>query len=217
MSKIDSGEIISIFEKLNSHQIEYILLRNIDNELPNQLRQGKDIDLLVKKNSNNKKLYKLLKDEGYKEIRHPHKNDIYLYSSDKFIFQFNKKNKIRLDLQTQILCRSLNLGEWLPLHQEIQDSAWANKKKYTEGQLSYWGLSYDDEFICLIVRSVFDKRMFLNGYIKKIIDLYPLINLENVTFKLELVFFKYTSLLLNKIKNHEFDSILIDYIKFKEY
>ena len=217
MNNIDSEEIISIFEKLNNHQIEYILLRNIDNELPNNLKEGKDIDLLIKKNSNYKKLHKLLNNEGYKKINHPHKDDIYLYSSDKFIFQYNQKNKIRLDLQTKILCRSLNLGEWLPLHQKIQDSAWENKKKYSTSRLNYWGLSYDDEFISLVVRSIFDKRKFIDGYIKKIIGIYPLIEHERVASKLELVFYKYTSSLLNKIKNHEFDSILEDYIKFRDY
>lgn len=218
MNNINNNEIINLFKNLNESKIEYILLRNIGNELPNSLRIGKDIDLLINKNHQNiKNLESILYKSGYKTISHPHKNDIFLYSCDKFIFKYNNSNKIKLDLQFQILCRSLNAGEWLPIDQKIQDSAWNNKVMRNNEGLSYWSLSNEDEFITLIVRSIFDKNIFLDDYKNKIIELYELIDINNVEEKLQLIFFKYSSILLNHIKTKNFNSLIDNYIMFKDY
>jgi hypothetical protein len=48
MSKFEEHEITSFFSILNENNIEYILLRNIDSELPRNLSKKKDIDIIVK-------------------------------------------------------------------------------------------------------------------------------------------------------------------------
>lgn len=215
---IKGSEIINLFNELNRKQINYLLIRNINNELPYNLERKKDIDLLIQNNAENKeKFYKILKKLGYKTILHPNRNDTFLYSTNKFIFKYNKKNDIYLDIQYDILCRSLNKGEWLPLDEKIQTSSWENRQKKEVGEFVFWSLSDEDELICLIARSILDKRKFLNNYKKRIVELYSQVNIEDLIPKLELIFFKYTPKLLGQIQKKEFDSVLDNYIKYKEY
>ena len=214
MKLVDSNEIKKVFKLLNENKLDYILLRNINNEIPLNLKIGKDIDILIK----DKKLINLLKKYNFQMISHPHRNNIYLYGVKKFVFMKNYRNNIIFDLHFQIAVRSLNAGEWIPLDQEIQKSAWENKRfEKVDKDFGYWTLSYNDEFITLIARSVFDKREFQPGYIKRIEELKSKIDLKDVEKKLKLVFFKYTPYLLEQIEKKEYKNIIKNYIQFKEY
>jgi len=213
---INSKAIIDIFKKLNESDIEYLLIRNINNELPYRLKKSKDIDILVSYEQK-KKLYNFFQNNGFKKVPHPHRNNIYLYGAKKFEFLKNKDGLI-FDLNYQLMCRSLNRGEWMPLDKKIQQSAWENKRfEKIDENFGYWTLSYNDEFITLIVRSIFDKREFQEGYIKRIEVLKDKIDLKDVKEKMKLVFFKFTPYLLEMIKNKDYENIVKNYIKFKEY
>ncbi|ACM92803.1 hypothetical protein NAMH_1663 [Nautilia profundicola AmH] len=214
---IDSKEIIRIFKKLNDSNLKYILIRNINNELPNKLKIGKDIDILIHK-KDEKKFVNFFKENGYDSIPHPFRNDIFLYGIDKFEFKYNNNNNILFDLNFQLVCRSLNKGEWIPLDQEIQKSAWENKRfEKVNEEFGYWTLGYNDEFLTLIVRSIFDKREFQEGYINRIEELKEKINLKNIERKMKLVFFKFTPYLLDMIEKKDYKNIIKNYIQFKEY
>lgn len=216
MNCIDSAKLIAAFKRLNESGLEYILIRNINNELPAALKTGKDIDILVKK-KNEKDFDRFFRNEHFEEVVHPLDNDIFLYGTDKFKM-YNDRNGIIFDLNFQLAVRSLDAGQWIPLEQSIQQSAWENKRfVHADKSFHYWALSYEDEFIHLITRSVFDKRGFSSDYIEKINDIYSQINMDEVTGKLELVFFKFTFFLLEKIARREYDTIVKDYIQFKEY
>ena len=116
-----------------------------------------------------------------------------------------------------MVCKSLNAGEWIPLDKKIQHSAWTNKKFYKSVDFKYWGLSEDDEFIMLIVRSIFDKKKFISGYIERIQSLYQYINISFVIEKLELVFFKFSTRLFEKLEKKEYETIINEYIEFRDY
>ncbi len=49
MSFVEGKELINIFRLLNESSLPYILMRNINNELPSSLEVGKDIDILINK------------------------------------------------------------------------------------------------------------------------------------------------------------------------
>jgi len=215
---IDSAAVVEVFSQLNSFQRPYILLRNIDNELPDNLKYGKDIDILINK-SDEASFKEFFKKIGYNPIKHPLANNVFLYGVDRFEYMYaNKNNHILIDPCFQLVCRSLNAGEWIPLDQIIQESAWHNRRFVEQNNnLSYWSLSYDDEFITLIARSIFDKRTFAQGYIKRIEEIYSLISLDNVNKKMNLIFFKFTPLLLQLIENREYSDLVDRYIKFKDY
>jgi hypothetical protein len=214
---INNKEIVNVFNLLNSQKIEYILLRNIDNELTDWLTVGKDIDILVHK-KDELKFIDFFNLHGYSAIKHPFRNDIFLYGSDKFEFKYNNNNNILFDLNFQILVKSLDAGQWIPLDNNIQLSAWKNKRlEQQENGISYWTLCYEDEFICLVARSIFDKKEFQEGYTKRIINLLPLIDRKSVISKLELIFFKFTPYLMKLIEKKRYPDIIKKYLAFREY
>ena len=215
MNLVNSNEIINTFELLNKNSIKYILLRNINNELPSKLEMGKDIDILIDKKDENK-IVSFFKKNGYVSIPHPFKNDIFLYGVDRFEFKYN--NNILFDLNFQIAVRSLDAGQWIPLDRKIQESAWDNRRfeQITE-KFGYWALSFEDEFICLVARSIFDKKEFQSGYVKRIEELKSKINIIDVEEKLKLIFFKYTPNLFKQINNKDYKNIIKNYLQFNEY
>ena len=215
MSCVNPELIIDIFNNLNSAELRYILIRNINSELPNNLRIGKDIDLLVPYNERSK-FINFLTEKGFKNIRHPHCNDIFLYGANKFEFFVNKDNLL-LDLNYQLACRSLNAGEWIPLDQKIQDSVWENKKINKIDKFTYYSLGMEDEFVALVTRSIFDKKEFQKGYIKRINELINVIDVNDVIAKFQLIFFKFTSVLSSMLKKRQYEMILDRYISFSEY
>ncbi len=216
-SYINSNEIIKIFKLLNNENIDYILLRNINNELPKNLKIGKDIDILVSYEKRNK-IYSFFDKLNFNKVLHPHRNDIFLYGVKKFEFFKHSNNNIIFDLNFHLLVRSLDAGQWIPLDQIIQESAWKNRRfEKLNNEFGYWTLGFEDEFITLIARSIFDKKKFQIGYIQRVEELYPKINLDDVMEKMKLIFFKYTPLLLEQIEKREYENIIKNYIQFKEY
>jgi hypothetical protein len=214
MNCVKSDEIVNKFKLLNEGKVEYVLMRNINNELPHDLEIGKDIDILVKDRN---MVVEVLKKNNFNKINHPHENNLFLYGVEKFEFYKNNEN-ILFDLNFQIAVRSLDAGQWIPLDQAIQESAWQNKRfERAGGGLEYWTLSYEDEFVALIARSVFDKKEFQAGYISRLDELLPMVNKDNVLKKLQFIFFKYAPLLLYQIERQNYPDIVINYLKFKEY
>jgi hypothetical protein len=215
MSYVNPKSIIDIFNNLNAAGLRYIVIRNINSELPGSLKFGKDIDLLVPYNERSK-FINFLAEKGFKNIRHPLCNDIFLYGANKFDFFVNKDN-VLLDLNYQLTCRSLNAGEWTPLDHKIQDSSWENKKLNKSSQFTYYSLGMEDEFVALVTRSVFDKKEFQKGYINRIDELIVAIDVNDVIVKFQLIFFKFTSMLLSMLKKRQYEMILDRYISFSEY
>ena len=215
MSYVNPKSIIDVFNKLSAAGLNYILVRNINNEFPSSLRLRKDIDLLVHYKERGKFINFLI-EKGFKNIRHPHCNNIFLYGVDKFEF-FVNKDDVLLDLNYQLACRSLNAGEWIPLDRKIQDSAWENKKINKFNKFTYYSLGMEDEFVALVTRSIFDKKEFQKGYIKRIDELINVIDINDVITKFQLTFFKFTPVLLNMLKKRQYEMILDRYISFSEY
>lgn len=213
---IKKDTVLDFFNRLNESKISYILIRNINEELPKSLKKGKDIDLLFKYSDKNT-IYIFLNKNGFKKIKHPHRNNIFLYGVQKFEFFINKEGLI-LDLNFSLVCRSLDKGQWLPIDQVIQNSAWKNRVFYEHSsEFKYWALSKEDLFITLIVRSVFDKKEFQEGYINKIEELIGDVDLEDVIHKLKLIFFNYSGSLINQIKEKNYSTILENYYRFSKY
>ncbi|MDD3084043.1 MAG: hypothetical protein PHP82_03400 [Candidatus ainarchaeum sp.] len=212
---VKSEQIINFFEKLNQSEINYILIRNINSELPNSLIIGKDIDILVNK-KDKKKFIEFMKNNNFVEIKHPFSQDKFLYNLDKFKM-FKNDSNILIDVCFQLANRSTNLGEWIPLHKNIQESSFKNKKFLKFGKLSCFCLSSEDELVILVSRSILDKKNFQDGYIKRIEYLLEKTNKIEVKYKLSLIFFKYALVILQKLKNKEYSFIINNYISFKEY
>ena len=213
---VDANIIIELFSIMNVNDIEYVLLKNLDNELPNKLTPGKDIDIIVHPNYK-KKIETCLETYGWIKSNHPWdfgNNFIFLYSMDPFIMYV--KNNVAIDICFQLNCRSLNAGEWFPLDEQIQKSVF-NNKRTEKGKPWLSRLSYEDELIHLITRSIFDKKKFTLTYINQIEYLYKRINTEDFYEKLELVFFKFHKTLINSLENKNYKNIRDSYLQFKNY
>jgi hypothetical protein len=203
---------------LNQSKLNYIITWNINSELPSSLKVGKDIDILIKKNDE-KKYINFFHSHNYQTTNHPFKYDIFLYGVDRFEYKYmNKDNNIDFDVVFQLAVRSLDAGQFIPLDQTIQDSAWKNKRfERLSDDFGYWTLSYEDELVCLTARAIFDKREFKSGYIKRINELLKLIDKTEVLEKLNMIFFKYTPYLFKYIEDRNYNEIIKNYLMFKEY
>ena len=206
-------DIIDLFSLLNNENINYILIRNINNELPKSLPLNKDIDLMINEDEASN-FNHLMQRNGWKQKNHPLGHFPFLYGLKPFEFYF--KNGIHLDICFQLACRSLNKGEWFPLDLQIQEDLWNNKLKTLASPWKYQ-LSIDDEFVHLITRCVFDKKEFNDAYINRIEQLKIGIDHNIVFSKFEVVFFKYSKLLFEQINKKEYDKIITNYLQFKDY
>ena len=54
MNFIQASELKKIFKLLNEAEVNYILMRNLGNEIPSNLIIGKDIDILINRSEKTK-------------------------------------------------------------------------------------------------------------------------------------------------------------------
>lgn len=216
MTYLSSGIIKSSFKILNEAKIPYLLIRNINNELPSNLIPGKDIDILIQ-GDNLVKMISHLKLNGFKERPHPWRGDIFLYALPKF--KFLVRDGLIFDFCTKLPCRSINQGEWLPLDDFIQRNAWETRVLKSFDGVEYYTLSNEVELVTLIVRSIFDKNKFESGYKCRIKGLLK-INLDEklILEMLSVVFFLASDFIWDAINSRsDFSKIYRDYISFKNY
>jgi len=213
MIKFDSQEIISFFNVLNENNISYILLRNIDNELPNNLSKKKDIDIIVRI-EDKYKLENALLTNNWDKIRHPYSKVPYLYSMNPC--DFYNLDGLHIDIVYELPCRSLITRQWIPLDQKIQDDLWEYKIEVFNLPWRYL-LSSEIEIVHLLTRCIFDKKFFNSGYVLRLNEIYPLSNKEILSKYLDLVFFKFTKTLLKLVEKREYDAISNKYLTFKDY
>lgn len=216
MDYLSSDLIKDSFKTLNESKIPYLLIRNINNELPNNLLPGKDIDILIR-SEDLARMLTYLKSNSYKERPHPWRNDIFLYALPKF--RFMVKNELIFDFCTKLSCRSINQGEWLPLDNFIQQKAWETRTLKDFDGIEYSTVSKEVEIVTLIVRSIFDKNRFESGYEYRIKELLTFnLDQKTVSEMLSLVFFSAAGFIWDSIKTRDdFSEIYKDYISYKKY
>lgn len=213
MNKFSSQEIVSLFDILNNNNIEYLLLRNINRKLPNDLPRNDDIDIIV--NIQYKDiLFRILKSNGWKRITHPHSKVPFLYSMQAFDF-YDLKG-LHVDVCYELACRSLVSREWIPLDQRIQDDVWKNKRKVSKLPWN-WELSYELEVVHLLTRCIFDKKRFESGYVQRIKDVLLLCDRVLLAVYLEVVFFKFRDTLTELLDEEQYDLIIERYLTFIDY
>lgn len=216
---IDEKEINLFFQMLNDADIQYTLIKNVGNELPSALEDGKDIDILV--NENDKSRFEsLMVTGGYERVIHPLGADNgWNFGYQLPACQFWKKDttnyNLFIDVNFKLCCKSLMPKIWIPLDMSINDCIWKNRKFDTKN--NWWIMDDDNVFVYLIVRSIFDKRNFKKVYIDEIESQISLLEKAEVKDKLSKVFFKYTPYLVQMIKDSRYDEIIDDYISFAEY
>jgi len=217
MNYINSIYIKKLFEGLNNSGVVYALIKNVGKELPYNLMSGKDIDIIVHKDSMCQ--FHEYMDKIGRKIIHPLGKEYgweNLYGLDEFEFwRLNTFDDIYIDVTNKLCCHSLMPKKWIPLDNIIQMDLWKNK--IFDINNNWWRMDDDVLFVYLVIRCVFDKKYFSPTYKSEIQNQLKSINEEIVVKYLRVVFFNFTEKLMLMLKNEEYDSIFNSYIKFREY
>lgn len=216
MSKIEADVIDNFFLKLNENDIKYVLIKNIGNELPEQLEYGKDIDILLDYEHDGR--YSMcMKEMGFEDIVHPQSEEtgwqmLYGVHNPKM-----KKipNSLEVDAHYELAVQSIQKRKWCPLDKMINQRVW--KYKQWDTVLNCWKLDEKTLLVYLIARCVFDKETFTDAYKDEINKRESMLEDSEVTAMLEKVFYRYTPYLICKIKAHEYDIIVKNYLAFDRY
>lgn len=216
MKPIPSIHVLSTLSVLSESKIPLRLLRNINNELPNRLDSGKDIDILIHW-QNWKEIHSILHHSGFKQTPHPLGKDQFLYGVHPFRFYKSVRATFFIDCHFELACRSFNHGEWIPLDRIIQHRAWISIGYHHIGRLIVPGLDPVCEWIHLLTRCIFDRRGFDEGYILRIEELTNQKSDGELSELGRLVFFKFTGHLLSLIKAGRYKDIITEYLSFMDY
>lgn len=219
MKFIPEETIESFFKKITASEVPYVLIKNVSNELPSGLKDGKDIDILVhhdfvsafetfmKENDFEKQIPPLGRENGW--------NFAYKLPEYQFWKLKNREFTLYIDASFKLSCKSLTPKMWIPLDECINKDIW-EKKKY-DGKNHWWIMDDESVLIYLLVRSIFDKKEFREGYIQGIEQRKDLLKKENVQQKLSKVFFKYTPVLIQQVNAAAYENIISSYLTFMEY
>lgn len=216
---INDKYIRELFSILNSSGVNYVLIKNINDELPYALENGKDIDILVHENDI-ALIEKVMVFAGFQRTIHPLGNENgWKFAYQLPEFQFWKKHSIDQDLYVDIsfklCCKGIMPGIWIPLDETINLNIW--ERKLLDNILNCWRMDYETQLCYLIIRSIFDKNEFSVKYIEEIQSMKYLLSSERVYSILKKVFFKYTDRLIFLIKENQYKNIIPDFIKYNEY
>ena len=206
-------ELRSIFSLFKEKAIDYIVLRGFS-EIPDEVSYINDLDLLCS-DKDKEKLSDLFKDLNYSFYEDSKNDNLYLYHALPHYHYRNKKKDIHIDIVFNLSYQSPNKGEWVSVHEEVQDSMVLNKISVER----FWVFqpSYLDEFIHLVCHSIFDKKEFRDKDINRINEIYVHIDKKRTLYLFNLIFFKYSLKLLEQIDKREYKNIRSNYLKFKDY
>lgn len=211
---VDANIIIEFFELLNSHDLNYVLIKNDDNVIPFQLQSENDIDFLIHPDDYYR-LIDIVVQHGYeKKIGESCKRYFLEQLKEDLLF---RKEDCYFHFYEALSCSPLtNMGNCkMALEQSVQSYIWNNK---VWDDINNWWIMDDISILLyLIVRSIFDKKSFREKYIREIEKRVILINSDEFYKLARTVFFCFTPQLIELIKNKEYSCILKKYLSFSEY
>ena len=216
---LDNSLIENFFKMLNESGINYVLIKNIGEELPNHLKDGKDIDILVKL-EDREAFMKVMLNGGFLKRIHPlGKEAGWRFGYQLPEYQFWQLGGIEqvfyIDCCFKLMCKSLTPKYWVPLDRCINNSVWENK--VWDAKLNCWKIDDKTLLSYLLARCVFDKRTFSEVYKEDIEKLLCYIDDSDVQTMLETIFYKFTPVITEMLKAGKYDEIVRSYISFKNY
>ncbi len=216
---IEAKYVKAFFSMMNQSGIQYVLLKNVDGELPSKLKNGKDIDILVHPDDRIR-FEHLMRDHSYDRQIHPlgaQNGWTFGYLLSEYLF-FRKRDidfDLYIDAGFRLCCKSFMPKIWIPLDESIANDVW--REKIYDERNGWWMLDDRTSLIYYLVRAIFDKHEFTQGYIREIQARVALLDDAIVKAKLEKVFFKYTPYLIERVREEAYPSIMEDYVTFVQY
>ena len=211
---VDAREIKDFFKILNENKLTYVLIKNDEDRIPYKVNDGDDIDLLIHPDDYNN-LIKILELNGYNRLSGEAKKYFFLYKMRDDIFV--EKNGVFFHIYDKLSCVSFtNMGRSkIPLDQYIQNLIWKDKR--WDCNNNWWIM--DDRIILLylIVRSIFDKKEFRKRYILEIEKREDIFDDDEFIKMVKKVFFKFSTVLIEMLKEHKYEEIHLKYQCFADY
>lgn len=203
--EIDDWDITdkSFFATLNKNQIRYCVLESKPNL----------ITIIVSPDDSGA-FHKIVKKHKFKKIHHPEGETFgftFLYQMHPF--ELYKHSNTFYEIYFEVPCYSLTPKIWLPLDKKVQKWLWDN-------------IELNDDIVdapaiikmlYFLVRCVFYYRNVPNKYRLYFQKNIKLLELSHMKELLDCVFFKYTNVLIAKLKNNDLDNLIDDYFKYSEY
>lgn len=217
MGCFDRSVIEEFFSLLNENHITYILIKNIAQELPSRLKQGKDIDILVHSDSLTA-YHQLMDSHGYIEIIHPKGKEAgwsFLYGIHENSMRKHLKTGLEIDAYAELCTKSFAMNAWLPLDQSINSSIWEDRVWDAENH--WWKMDDVNLIIYLLTRCIFEKGAFSESYIQEIEERRHLLETATCVQRLEKVFFRFTPNLIAAVMKSEYATVIERYKCFTDY
>ncbi len=149
------------------------------------------------------------------------KKEIHPYGSDKgysFLYQMNpfllySISDLYVEIYCQLPCASLTPKKWIPLDLSIQKRIWEKDDILN----SYKMCDIKCQLIYHLCWAVFKNQGF-SVYEKSIInENIEVFDDKDMFDMLNSVFFKYTEILIERLKNQQYDSAILEYYSYMEY
>lgn len=206
--------ITDFFEMLNKNDLNYVLIKNDNNAIPNSVESGEDIDFLIHKNDYNR-LIDIAVANGYERIVGESCKSYFLYQLREDILL--KKDDCYFHFFEALSCTPLtNMGRCkMALENSVQDHIWKNR--IWDSERKWWIMDDVTILLYLIVRSVFDKKRFRDKYIREIEKRIKYID-EFTFYELaKTVFWGFTPRMIELIKERKYEDVLGRYLSYSEY
>lgn len=210
---------MALFQCLNDTKLRYALETNNGDKLPDRLPDGKDIDILVEPDDCDRLMEAMLragfcrvapflgKENGYRFAYGLQQNLTFLKNISGM--------RLYIDVDTALMCLSLQPKIWIPLDKTITRKAFENR--VFNKALNCWELDDETRLIYLLARAVFNKKKFSDIYIDEIEKRKELLDHPSVISSLEKIFFRFTPELIRLLKSGSYSKIRTRYILFEDY
>lgn len=187
-----------------------ILLNNID-----VVEEGKKkYYKVIYKKAQASQIMRIAKESSFKKSAFP----LGLIDGCSFIYKTREplvfiNEDVVVEMWDQLCCKSLFQAAWLPLDKIIVENTWANTE-----QFSGWNvLNQEFKMIYVITNSVFTKKSFSLDDCAYINDKKSVFSSQSFINMLEKEFFLFTPVLIEMLKNGQYDSVVKELKAFKNY
>lgn len=211
---VEAKIIIDFFKMLNESNLNYVLIKNDDNVLPNCLESDNDIDFLIQP-IDYEKLIELCVSNGYeKKVGESCKRYFLEQLREDLLFKYDD---CYFHFYEALPCSPLtNMGDCkMALERGVQEYIWEHK---VWDEINQWWIMDDIAILLyLLVRSVFDKKEFKEKYIREIEKRKQLLDKEDFKRLAQTVFFGFTPMLIELVKAGKYEHVLGKYLSYSNY
>lgn len=197
------------YKVLKENNLNFVNLRNFDLIFSDT---ESDIDVLIDESDANK-LNEVMKLFGYK--KYIDKGIICLYNAKTHMHFINQQLQVHFDIVTGLFYRSLDMGQYVPIDQQLQKQILQNKIKVHKPWI--YQPSPEDEIIHLCCHAIFDKKTVSERYCQRISVLFEICDKPLLRKGLSLCFFKFAPKAFELMEKKSISNLYNNYIKFREY